>query len=157
MKIDEIKELIQALEQSQLTSLEVSQGNDRLRLEKNYTAAVQSAPVSAPVMAAPVQQPVAQPVLQAAPQEAAAPVSAPQPKGTAVKSPIVGVFYAAPSPEDAPYVTVGSPVKKGDVLCLVEAMKLMNEITAEQDGVITEICVENAEVVEYGQPLFYLA
>ncbi len=156
MKIDEIKELIQALEQSQLTSLEVSQGNDRLRLEKNY-AAVQSAPVSAPVLAAPMQQPVAQPVMQAAPQESVAPVSAPQPKGTAVKSPIVGVFYAAPSPEDAPYVTVGSQVKKGDVLCLVEAMKLMNEITAEQDGVITEICVENAEVVEYGQPLFYLA
>ena len=152
MKIDEIKELIQALEQSQLTSLEVSQGNDRLRLEKNY-AAVQSAPVTA----APMQQPVAQPVMQAAPQESVAPVSAPQPKGTAVKSPIVGVFYAAPSPEDAPYVTVGSQVKKGDVLCLVEAMKLMNEITAEQDGVITEICVENAEVVEYGQPLFYLA
>ena len=155
MKIDEIKELIQALEQSRLTSLEVSQGNDRLRLEKNY-AAVQSAPVSAPVAAAPMQQPVAQPIMQAA-QESVAPVSAPQPKGTAVKSPIVGVFYAAPSPEDAPYVTVGSQVKKGDVLCLVEAMKLMNEITAEQDGVITEICVENAEVVEYGQPLFYLA
>ena len=104
-----------------------------------------------------MQQPVAQPVMQVAPQESVAPVSAPQPKGTAVKSPIVGVFYAAPSPEDAPYVTVGSQVKKGDVLCLVEAMKLMNEITAEQDGVIKEICVENAEVVEYGQPLFYLA
>lgn len=154
MKIDEIKELIQALEQSQLTSLEVSQGEDRLRLEKNYTT-VQPVMVSAPPMAATV--PVQQPIVQATPQEPVVPVGAPQPKGNAVKSPIVGVFYAAPSPEDEPYVTVGSQVKKGDVLCLVEAMKLMNEITAEQDGVITEICVDNAEVVEYGQPLFYLA
>lgn len=146
MKIDEIKELIQALEQSTLTSIEVSQGSDSVRLEKNYGAA---------------------PVLQAAPckdrpaaAEQAAPTAAPaaqQPKGSAVTCPLVGVFYAAASPEDAPFVTVGSAVKKGDVLCIVEAMKLMNEITADKDGVITEICVENGQVVEYGQPLFYLA
>lgn len=80
-----------------------------------------------------------------------------QPQGTAVICPLVGVFYAAPSPEDAPYVTVGTQVKKGDVLCLVEAMKLMNEITAEKDGTVTQICAENGQVVEYGQPLFYLA
>jgi acetyl-CoA carboxylase biotin carboxyl carrier protein len=67
------------------------------------------------------------------------------------------VFYAAPSPNDAPFVAVGDTVKKGDVLCIVEAMKLMNEITAEEDGVITEICAENGQVVEYGQPLFYMA
>lgn len=85
------------------------------------------------------------------------PAPAPQPKGSAVTCPLVGVFYAAASPEDAPFVTVGSSVKKGDVLCIVEAMKLMNEITAEKDGVVTQICVENGQVVEYGQPLFYLA
>ena len=148
MKIEEIKELIQALEQSTLTSLEVSQGSDSMRLEKNYAAAVgQVAPISMPVSTAPA-------VETATPTE---PAPAPQPKGSAVTCPLVGVFYAAASPEDAPFVTVGSSVKKGDVLCIVEAMKLMNEITAEKDGVVTQICVENGQVVEYGQPLFYLA
>ncbi len=73
---------------------------------------------------------------------------------TEVKSPMVGVFYAAPSPDAEPFVQVGSKVKKGDVLCIIEAMKLMNEITAEQDGEIVDICVQNGDVVEYGQTLF---
>ena len=90
-------------------------------------------------------------------EKPAEPVKVEQPEGRAVTCPLVGVFYAAPSPNDAPFVSVGSTVKKGDVLCIVEAMKLMNEITAEQDGTITEICVENGQVVEFGQPLFYLA
>lgn len=148
MKIEEIKELIQALEQSTLTSLEVSQGNDSVRLEKNYAAAVgQVAPISVPVSMESTAE-------KTAPAE---PTPASQPKGSAVTCPLVGVFYAAASPEDEPFVTVGSTVKKGDVLCIVEAMKLMNEITAEKDGVITQICAENGQVVEYGQPLFYLA
>ena len=69
---------------------------------------------------------------------------------------MVGVFYSAPAPDSDPYVTVGSQVKKGDVLCLIEAMKLMNEVTAEKSGEICEICVENGQVVEYGQPLFMI-
>lgn len=73
---------------------------------------------------------------------------------TEVKSPIVGVFYAAPSPESQPFVQVGSKVKKGDVLCIVEAMKLMNEIVAEADGEIYDICVKDGEIVEFGQTLF---
>ena len=73
---------------------------------------------------------------------------------TEVKSPMVGVFYAAPSPDAQPFVQVGSKVKKGDVLCIIEAMKLMNEITAEQDGTIVEICAQNGQAVEYGTPLF---
>lgn len=148
MKIEEIKELIHALEQSQLTCLEVSQGSERVRLEKNYTAA---APVIAPAAA---PEPM---VLSAEPAEVQRMLQQSLPQGTAVICPLVGVFYAAPSPEDAPYVTVGTQVKKGDVLCLVEAMKLMNEITAEKDGTVTQICAENGQVVEYGQPLFYLA
>lgn len=149
MKIEEIKELIQALEQSTLTSLEVSQGNDSVRLEKNYTAAAvgQTAPISMPVSPVPAAE-------TATPAES---TPAPQFRGSAVTCPLVGVFYAAAAPEDMPFVAVGSTVKKGDVLCIVEAMKLMNEITAEKDGVITQICVENGQVVEYGQPLFYLA
>ena len=149
MKIEEIKELIQALEQSTLTSLEVSQGNDSVRLEKNYAAAAvgQTAPISMPVSPVPAAE-------TATPAES---TPAPQFRGSAVTCPLVGVFYAAAAPEDMPFVAVGSTVKKGDVLCIVEAMKLMNGITAEKDGVITQICVENGQVVEYGQPLFYLA
>ena len=71
-----------------------------------------------------------------------------------VKSPMVGVFYQAPSPEADPYVRVGSKVKKGDVLCVIEAMKLLNEITADTDGEIVDVCVENGQLVEYGQVLF---
>ena len=141
MKIEEIKELIQALEDSSLTSLEISQGETSVKLEKNYSFSPS-------------------PILQAAPVTMELPVQSTetvQPKGKAVTCPLVGVFYTAPSPNDAPFVSVGDSVKKGDILCIVEAMKLMNEITAEQDGIITEICVENGQVVEYGQPLFYLA
>lgn len=150
MKLEEIKSLIQMLEQSSLTALELCQGNDRIRLERNYAAPCSA--VSPIVTATPTTA-----ALSAEPQPIAAPENKPQSHGKAITSPLVGVFYAAPSPDDAPYVQVGSPIKKGDVLCLVEAMKLMNEITAEQDGVIAEICVENGQVVEYGQPLFYLA
>lgn len=140
MKIEEIKELIQALEQSSLTSLEINQGEICVKLAKN----------------------AATPMLQATPMEESSEILKPaipisQPNRKEITSPLVGVFYAAPSPNDVPFVMVGDTVKKGDVLCIVEAMKLMNEITAEQDGIITEVCVENGQVVEYGQPLFYLA
>ena len=151
MKIEEIKELIQALEQSTLTSLEVSQGNDSVRLETNYTAAPAAGTVAPSISTPILAETAAEPTV---PTEESA---APQPTGIAVTCPLVGVFYAAAAPEDMPFVAVGSTVKKGDVLCIVEAMKLMNEITAEKDGVITQICVENGQVVEYGQPLFYLA
>ena len=76
--------------------------------------------------------------------------------GDPVASPMVGVFYSAPSPDKEPYVTVGSRVNKGDVLCLIEAMKLMNEVTAEKSGEITAVCVENGQIVEYGQKLFMI-
>ena len=149
MKIDEIKELIQALEAASRTSLEISQGETSVKLEKNYMQP------SAILQAAPAEQPVVMANAASVVSSEAAP--AVQKKGSAVSCPLVGVFYAAPSPNDAPFVAVGDTVKKGDVLCIVEAMKLMNEITAEEDGVITEICAENGQVVEYGQPLFYMA
>ncbi len=84
------------------------------------------------------------------------PEPAPQ-KGSLVLSPTVGVFYAAASPESSPYVEVGSQVKKGDTLCIIEAMKLMNEIPSEVDGTVVEVCVGNGQVVEYNQPLFRIA
>ena len=92
-------------------------------------------------------------VVSAAPAVQAAPV-APAGKGSCITSPMVGVFYAAPAENAAPYVKVGDSVRRGDVLCIIEAMKLMNEITAELDGVITEVCAENGQVVDFGCPLF---
>jgi len=89
-------------------------------------------------------------------ESVAMPESVSKSEGTPVTSPMVGVFYAAPAPDQEPYVTVGARVNKGDVLCLIEAMKLMNEVTAEKSGEIVEVCVENGQVVEYGQTLFMI-
>ena len=108
--------------------------------------------VEAALPAAPAA-PAAAPAVEAAPV-AAADAGADFNAAKMVTSPMVGVFYASPSPTDPPFVTVGSKVKKGDVLCIIEAMKLMNEITAEEDGEIIDICATNGSVVEYGQILF---
>lgn len=142
MNLKNIRELVQLLERSNLTVLEVSEADAKIRLEKN-----------------PASQQVQEPAAVRTQPEPASPVSAPD--GAVdfnsiieIKSPMVGVYYASPSPEAKPFVSVGSKVKKGDVLCIIEAMKLMNEITAEVDGEIVDICVENGQVVEYAQILF---
>ena len=141
--IEEIKELMALLENSSLSALEVQQDDVKVRLEK--PAVTVAAPVPAPAPA-----PVAAPAPAAAPAAAPAPADA----GKAINAPIVGVFYAAPSPDSEPYVSVGKRVKKGDVVCIIEAMKCMNEIQAEEDGEITAVLATNGELVEYGQPLF---
>lgn len=149
MKLEKIEALIHMLEASSLTAIEVQNGMDRVRLERS--AMLPEMP------AGPGPRPLPTPAVPAAsavPQDEPPVSSKPAAKGTEVKSPMVGVFYSSPSPDSEPYVTVGSRVKKGDVLCIIEAMKLMNEITAEADGEITEICVNNGDIVEYGQPLF---
>ncbi len=133
--IEEIKELMALLENSSLSALEVQQDDVKVRLEK--PAVTVAAPVAVP---APAPAPVA--------------VPAPADAGKAINAPIVGVFYAAPSPDSEPYVSVGKRVKKGDVVCIIEAMKCMNEIQAEEDGEITAVLATNGELVEYGQPLF---
>ena len=137
--IDEIKELIALLEESSLSVLEVKDDDKKVRLEKAQTTA--AAPAAVTVNAAPVQ---------AAP----APAAEVEDDGKTISAPIVGVFYAAPSPESEPYVHVGQKVKKGDVVCIIEAMKCMNEIQAEEDGEITAVLATNGELVEYNQPLF---
>ena len=143
--LEEIKEFISVLEQSSLSVLEIQkEDGSKIRLEKpqqNVTAV----PVAAP---APVATPVA-PVETVAQVEPAKVDS-----GKAIKAPIVGVFYVAPSPDSAPYVSVGKKVKKGDTVCIIEAMKCMNEIQAEEDGEIVEVLAKDGELVEYGQPLF---
>lgn len=150
--IDEIKEIITALDNSSVTEVELTCGNgEKIKLKKRSEVKLVAAePIEVP--AAPMVIPAA----PAAPTAPAAPVaeSAPVAEGKEIKSPMVGVFYAAASPDSAPYVQVGQAVKKGDTLCIIEAMKLMNEINAEESGVISEICVKNGDLVQFGQPLF---
>ena len=116
----------------------------------------QVAPAVAPIMPAVMPATVTSQVVSA-PKDAEAPAAAPSaPKGKPITAPMVGTFYAAPSPDDAPFVKVGDNIAAGQVVCIVEAMKLMNEIEAEVSGKITEICVQNGESVEFGQVLMYV-
>ena len=153
MNLEEIRTLAEIMSENGLTAIEITEGESNIRLEKNPPACVPAAPMPIPAVmpAAPVQ---AAPAAEAPAQESAVPASGSFSNLTEVKSPMVGVFYDSPSPEADPYVKVGDKVKKGDVLCIIEAMKLLNEITAEQDGEIVYICAHNADVVEYGQTLF---
>ena len=137
-------------------------GLTRVRVEEPDGTAVELArasaaqPVAVPMpmpsaMAAPVAAPTVAP---AAPEPAAqTPAAAPEPKGTEVTAPMVGVFYAAPAPGDEPFVHVGSKVKAGETLCIIEAMKVLNEVTAEADGEVLEICVADGDLVEFGSCL----
>ena len=147
MNIKQIKELVQLFSENNLTVMDVQEGESHVRLER---AAIQ--PASVPAQAAPAE---AFPAANGFAVEAAeVDPGINFANVTEVKSPMVGVFYAAPSPDAEPFVQVGSRVKKGDVLCVIEAMKLMNEIIAEQDGEIVDRCVANGDVVEFGQTLF---
>ena len=152
MNLRQIRELVRLLESSGLSVLEIEENDLRVRLEKGQTAG----------LAQPVPAALPQAVPAALPVETA-PAPAPVADGTVdfnrlkeVKAPLVGIFYAAPSPGAEPFAGVGSRVKKGDVLCVVEAMKLMNEITADTDGEVIDVCVQNGQVVEFGQILFKL-
>lgn len=143
---NDVKEFIEMLEGSSLSVLEIKNGDgSAIRLEKAISAAPAVVMQANAPAAAPVQETV-----QAAP---AAP-SAPAAEGKTINSPIVGVFYAAPSPDSNPYVSVGQKISKGDTICIVEAMKCMNEIQSELDGEVTEVLVKDGDLVEYGQPLF---
>ena len=154
MNIKQIKALAQILAQNDISALEINEGETRIRLER--TAAQPVAQPGTVLVAPPMPAAAAQPMQEA---PASAPVDDPGVDFNDVfeaKSPLVGVFYAAPSPGAEPFVRVGSHVKKGDVLCIVEAMKLMNEIQAERDGEIVDICAHDGDVVEFGQTLFKL-
>ena len=151
MDLNTVRELVQVLEGSTLSVLEITEGTEKIRLEKGPCAPrLMEAPAPAPVFSAPAPAAPA-PAVPAAP---ASQPEAPAAAGKEVRSPMVGMFYAAPTPGAAPFVSVGDRVHKGDVLCIIEAMKLLNEITAESDGEIVDICAHNGDVVEYGQTLF---
>lgn len=143
---NDVKEFIEMLEGSSLSVLEIKNGDgSAIRLEKAISAA--------PAVLMQANAPAAAPVQETAPAAPAAP-SAPVAEGKTINSPIVGVFYAAPSPDSNPYVSVGQKISKGDTICIVEAMKCMNEIQSELDGEVTEVLVKDGDLVEYGQPLF---
>ncbi len=141
-EIGYIKEAVRILNNGGLTKLEINDGDKKITLERSGEVTVSSPSVSAPVTESAALAPEADAVDLNDVYE--------------IKSPLVGVFYASPSPEDEPFVRMGGEVKKGDVLCIVEAMKLMNEIIAERDGKIVDICLKNGDVAEYGQVLFKL-
>nr|WP_319489681.1 acetyl-CoA carboxylase biotin carboxyl carrier protein [uncultured Caproiciproducens sp.] len=139
MDIQQIKDIAETMRENGLTLVEITEDGASIHLERNSTLGE-----------APPLQTAAQPPVPAERVSPCAPVCS----GIEIKSPIVGVFYASASPEGEPFVKVGSYVKKGDTLCIIEAMKLLNEISAECDGEITEICAASGQVVEYAQVLF---
>lgn len=148
-----LAEIADVMEDRGLTRVRVEEP-DGTAVELERASAAQPVAVPMPMpsaMAAPVAAPAAAPV---APEPAAqAPASAPESKGVEVTAPMVGVFYAAPAPGDEPFVRVGSKVKAGETLCIIEAMKVLNEVTAEADGEVLEICVADGDLVEFGSCL----
>ena len=145
-----LAEIADVMEDRGLTRVRVEEP-DGTAVELERASAAQPVAVPMPMpsaMAAPVAAPAAAP---AAPEPAAqAPAAAPEPKGAEITAPMVGVFYAAPAPGDEPFVRVGSKVKAGETLCIIEAMKVLNEVTAEADGEVLEICVADGDLVEFG-------
>ena len=154
MNLENVKALADVLCAKGLSAIEVGEGEHRIRIEKETAGASSAQTAKAPTQA-----------VAAAEQMASAPAPHSADSGasgqtvdfnniTEVKSPLVGVYYAASSPDAETFVSIGSKVKKGDVLCIIETMKLMNEITAEQDGEIADICIKNGDIAEFGQVLF---
>jgi acetyl-CoA carboxylase biotin carboxyl carrier protein len=157
MDIRKIKKLIEMLEESQLTELEIREGEETIRLSR---AAGGGGPV---YMTPPVMPPMAMaaapamaPQAAAAAAAAAAPAAPEVPSGHVLTSPMVGTFYRSPSPNAKPFVDVGATVKVGDVLCIIEAMKMLNQIEADKAGTIKAILKENGQPVEFGEPLFVI-
>ncbi len=148
MDLRKLKKLIDLVQESGISELEVTEGEEKVRIAKQMTAA----PVAHQVYAAPAPM-AAAPAAPAAPAAAAAPA---QPAGHETKSPMVGTFYRASSPEAKAFVEVGDSVKEGQTLCIIEAMKLLNEIESDATGVVKAILVENGQPVEFGEPLFII-
>ena len=146
MDLRKLKKLIDLVQESGIAELEITEGEEKVKIVKG--GVVVAAPAPAPA-----------PPAEARPAAGAAPASEPEPaqEGHVVKAPMVGTFYRSPSPDAKVFVEVGQAVKEGDTICIIEAMKLMNEIEADASGTVKAILVENGQPVEYGQPLFILA
>lgn len=148
-----LAEIADVMEDRGLTRVRVEEP-DGTAVELERASAAQPVAVPMPMPSAMAAQVAAPAVAPAAPEPAAqAPAATPEPKGTEVTAPMVGVFYATPAPGDEPFVRVGSKVKAGETLCIIEAMKVLNEVTAEADGEVLEICVADGDLVEFGSCL----
>jgi acetyl-CoA carboxylase biotin carboxyl carrier protein len=149
MDLRKLKTLIELVESSGIAELEISEGEERVRITRTAASVQQTyAPAPQPILSAAVApQPAAEPAKPAKPAVA---------EGHVVKSPMVGTFYRSASPDSKAFVDVGQSVNSGETLCIIEAMKLLNEIEADQSGVIKAILVENGQPVEFGQPLFVI-
>jgi acetyl-CoA carboxylase biotin carboxyl carrier protein len=148
MDLRKLKKLIDLVQESGIAELEITEGEEKVKIVKGGVVVTAPAAAAAPALDA-------RPAPSAAPAPASEPEAAPE--GHVVKAPMVGTFYRSPSPDAKPFVEVGQAVKEGDTICIIEAMKLMNEIEADASGTVKAILVENGQPVEYGQPLFILA
>lgn len=148
MDIRKVKKLIELLEESDVAEIEIHEGEESVRISRASTAVV--APMAAPVASAPMAAPAP------AAATVAAPAAEPEVQGHAVRSPMVGTFYASPSPDASAFVKEGDTVSAGQTLCIIEAMKILNQIESDKAGKITKILVENGQPVEFDQPLFII-
>jgi acetyl-CoA carboxylase biotin carboxyl carrier protein len=153
MDLRKLKKLIDLVQESGIAELEITEGEEKVKIVKGGVVAVSQAPLAASPPAAPAPEP-----RSAAPAAAAPPPAEPAAgqEGHVLKAPMVGTFYRSSSPDAKPFVEVGQPIKEGQTICIIEAMKLMNEIEADASGVVKAILVENGQPVEYGQPLFII-
>jgi acetyl-CoA carboxylase biotin carboxyl carrier protein len=152
MDLRKLKKLIDLVQESGIAELEITEGEERVRIASGGAVSVTPLAAAAPVAAAAPAASAPAPVAAAA----AAPAPAPAAEGHVVKAPMVGTFYRAPAPDAKPFVEVGDTVKEGQTICVIEAMKLMNEIESDASGTIKAILVENGQPVEYGQALFII-
>jgi acetyl-CoA carboxylase biotin carboxyl carrier protein len=153
MDLRKLKKLIDLVEQSGIAELEITEGEERVRIARVGAQGAAQIVAGAPQIASPVMVAGQAGVAQALP---APPVESDLPEGHVVKSPMVGTFYRAPSPGAPTFVEVGSQVKEGETLCIIEAMKLLNEIESDKTGIVKSILVENGQPVEFGEPLFVI-
>ncbi len=156
MDIRKVKKLIELLDESGIAEIEITEGEESVRISRNSTGVAAAAPIYMPAPVA--ATPPAAPAAAAAPVAAApdAPVAADDSEGFEVTAPMVGTYYSSSSPGAAPFVQVGDHVNEGDTLCIIEAMKMMNQIEAEVSGNIKSIRVQNGDPVEYGQTIFVI-
>ena len=153
MDLRKLKKLIDLVQESGIAELEITEGEEKVKIVKGGMVSVSPGPAPVPASAPAVAPPMPSTTAAAAP---ATPEAAPAIEGHVVKAPMVGTFYRSPSPDAKPFVEVGQAVKEGEVICIIEAMKLMNEIDSDAAGTVKAILVENGQPVEYGQPLFIL-
>jgi acetyl-CoA carboxylase biotin carboxyl carrier protein len=150
MELRKLKTLIDLVSESNISELEITEADGKVRIVKADPAG------AAPMQYAPAPMMMAAPAAPAAPAVVAEPVAAPVEAGHAVKSPMVGTFYRSANPGSKPFAEIGDAIKEGDPICIIEAMKIMNEIEADKSGTVTRILCENGQAVEFGQPLFII-